>query len=77
MVTSAPTPAPVNPNRAVMIDGKKFLWDGSLFVTCDEARRQAEAYKNDNFEVRMVEVEGSYIIYTRRVVKEIAVTTLA
>ncbi len=74
MATTSPTKAPVTPNRSVVIDGKKFLWDGGLFATCDEAWRRAETYKNDNFDVRMVEVDGSYIIYTRRVVKEIAVT---
>ena len=74
-MATAPTKHPVTPNPSVTIDGKKFLWDGSLFATCDEARRQAEAYKNNNFEVRMVEVDGSYIIYTRRLVKEVVVTT--
>jgi hypothetical protein len=28
---------PVNPNRSVTIDGKKFLWDGQLFTTQTEA----------------------------------------
>ncbi len=63
-----------NPNRAVIIDGKKFLWNGRLFETRDDASREAEAYKNDNFEVRMVEESGTYLVYTRRVVKEIVVT---
>jgi hypothetical protein len=66
--------APLNPNRSVTLDGKKFLWDGRLFEGCDQASQAAEAYKNDNFEVRMVEAEGTYLVYTRRVVKEIVVT---
>jgi len=65
---------PVNPNRSVVIDGKKFLWDGRRFQQQTEAASAAEAYKSDNFEVQMVEVNGTYLIYTRRVVKELAVT---
>jgi len=65
---------PVKPNRAVIVDGKKFLWDGRLFETQDDASREAETYKNDNFEVQMVEIGGTYLVYTRRLVKEIVVT---
>ena len=64
----------MNPNRSVTIDGKKFLWDGRLFENQDDASRAAEAYQNSNFEVQMVEVSGTYLIYTRRVVKEVVVT---
>jgi len=64
-----------NPDRAVIIDGKKFLWDGQLFETHDDASRQAEAYKNDNFEVQMVEHDDKHLVYTRRLVKEVVVTT--
>jgi hypothetical protein len=66
---------PANPNRALVSDGKKFLWDGQRFASHDEASRAAEAYKNDNFEVRTVEQDGTHLVYTRRVVKEVVVTT--
>lgn len=62
------------PNRALLVDGKKLLWDGQLFSTREEASQQAEAYKNDNFEVELTEQDGSYRVYTRRVVKEVVVT---
>ncbi len=65
---------PISPNPSVSIDGKKFLWDGHVFATCDAATGQADTYKKDNFEVHMVEVSGSYLLYTRRVVKEVVVT---
>jgi len=68
------TRSAVNPNRSVLIDGKKFLWDGQVFATCNDASRQSDVYKNDNFEVQMVEVNGSYLLYTRRVVREVVVT---
>lgn len=35
---------------------------------------EAEAYEKVNFEVRMVEQDGKYLVYTRRVVKEGALT---
>lgn len=63
-----------NPNRAAIIDGKKFLWDGRLFETHEDASRQAEAYKNDNFEVHLEEQGGKRLVYTRRLVKEVVVT---
>ena len=63
-----------NPSRAVNLDGKKFLWDGRLFETHDDASRQAEAYKNDNFEVQMVEEDGKHLVYSRRLVKQGVVT---
>ena len=64
----------VNPKRSVTIDGKKFLWDGRFFEDQSDASHAAEAYRKDNFEVQMVEVSGNYLIYTRRVVKEVVVT---
>lgn len=63
-----------NPNRAVIIEGKKFLWDGQLFETHDDAARQAEAYQKDGFEVLTVEDGGTYLVYSRRVVKEVVVS---
>ncbi len=72
MATAASNVA-VNPNRSVTIDGKKFLWNGRHFDTQEQASREAETYKKDNFEVQMVEVSGIYLLYTRRAIKEIAV----
>jgi hypothetical protein len=65
---------PVDPKRSVTIDGRKFLWDGRLFENQSDASGAAEAYRKDNFEVQMVEVGGTYLIYTRRIVKEVVVT---
>ena len=65
---------PTKPDRAVIVQGKKFLWDGNSFDTQENASRQAEAYKHDNFEVHLVEQDGKHIIYTRRLVKEVVPT---
>jgi hypothetical protein len=57
---------------AKTIDGKKFMWDGKEYEKKD-AEKTAERYENDGFEVRVVEEEGKYLVYTRRVVKEVKV----
>jgi hypothetical protein len=55
-----------------IIDGKKFMWDGVVYPTQEEAQGVVEKYKKDNFEVEFVEEGGQFLVYTRRVVKEIA-----
>ena len=64
----------LTPNLTMISDGKKFMWDGRLFDSRDEGTREAEAYEKDNFEVRMAEQNGKFLVYTRRIVKELAVT---
>lgn len=64
----------MSPNLTMISEGKKFLWDGRLFDARDEGLREAEAYKSENFEVRMVEQDGKFLVYTRRVPKELVVT---
>lgn len=64
----------MSPNLATISDGKKFMWDGQLYATRDEASRAEKTYQNDNFEVRLVEQEGKFFVYTRRTVKEGVVT---
>jgi len=59
-----------NPDLARISDGKKFMWDGQTFEKREEALQVAETYRNDGFEVRMVEEGGKVFLYTRRVVKE-------
>jgi hypothetical protein len=64
----------MSPNLATISDGKKFLWDGQMYPSLDEASRAEQTYQKDNFEVRLVEQDGKVFLYTRRAVKEAAVT---
>ncbi len=64
----------MGPNLAMISDGKKFMWNGQLYDTRDEASRAGESYRNDGFEVQMVEENGKFLVYTRRTVKQVAVT---
>ncbi len=65
----------MTPNLAIIRDGKKFMWDGQLYQTEAEASRAAEAYQNDNFEICQMPEDDKFLVYTRRVVQEVVVTT--
>ncbi|MGD1216567.1 MAG: hypothetical protein ABR861_16425 [Terriglobales bacterium] len=64
----------MSPDLAMISDGKKFMWDGQLYDNREEASRAGESYQDENFEIRMVEEGGKFLVYTRRVVKEVVVT---
>jgi hypothetical protein len=64
----------MSPNLTIISEGKKFMWDGRLYDSCDEGEREAQAYRSGNFEVRMVEQDGKFLVYTRRTVKEVVTT---
>lgn len=53
-----------------IIESKKFMWDGKIYNTEDEAKNVANGYEKDNFETRIILEEGKYLIYNRREVKE-------
>jgi hypothetical protein len=63
----------MSPNLEMIGDGKKFMWDGQSYDSREEAASAAESYQNENFEVRTVEEEGKFLVYTRRTIKEWAV----
>ena len=64
---------PMSPDLSLICDGKKFMWDGNPYATREEASALESAYQKDNFEVREIEEEGTFLIYTRRLPKEAVV----
>jgi len=52
-------------------DTSKFMWDGKIYESREEMKIREKEYEEHNFEVRHFEQEGKYLLYTRRVVKEI------
>jgi hypothetical protein len=64
----------MSPSLTAIRDGKKFLWDGQLYETSEEASRVAQSYREENFQIQIVEEGGKFVVYTRRPVKEVAVT---
>jgi hypothetical protein len=63
----------MSPSLTTIRDGKKFLWDGQLYETSEEASRVAQSYREENFQIQIVEEGGKFVVYTRRPVKEVAV----
>lgn len=51
------------------------MWDGRFYDSRDEASQVAEAYQSQNFEVCRAEEGGKFLVYTRRVVKEVVVAS--
>ncbi len=64
----------MSPNLAMISEGKKFMWDGQLYDTKEEASREAQSYQGEGFQIQIVEDGGKFLVYTRRTAKEVAVT---
>jgi len=64
----------MSPNLSLLHEGKKFMWDGSPYATREEACQAEEAYRKNDFEVCVTEDEGKFLVYTRKVIKEVVVT---
>ena len=58
---------------ARVFNGKKFMWDGKACTEEKEAKEVGQKYKDDGFEVELVEEENQYFLFTRRVVTEVVV----
>lgn len=58
---------------ARIFNGKKFMWDGRVYTNEEERREVAQKYRDDGFEVELVEEENQYFLFTRRVVTEVVV----
>jgi len=52
-------------------DKEKYMWDGAIYETEEEAKKKKEEYESNEFQVQLLEKEGKYLLYTRRVVTEI------
>jgi len=52
------------------IDGKKFLWDHVNYESREEAQKAMEAYEQEGFEVKLIENENQFLVYSRRVAAE-------
>jgi hypothetical protein len=56
-----------------IINGKKYMWDGQNYELKTTAQENIAKYNQEGFETKLLEAEGQYLVYTRRVVKEIKV----
>jgi hypothetical protein len=61
------------PSSVIVMNGKKFMWDGIDHPSKEETLEAMNKYKADGFEVELCEEEVKTFLYTRRVVKEVIV----
>jgi hypothetical protein len=54
-------------------ENKKFMWDDVVYETRADAEGAKDKYETSNFEVRLVEQEDKFLLYTRRVVTDVKV----
>lgn len=59
--------------RAEKFDDMKFMQDGRVYDSKEDAEKVMESYRNDGFDVRLLEEGGKFLIFSRRVVKEVKV----
>jgi len=59
--------------RARLFEGRKLLWDGVDYETEAEARSAGTTYSEGGFEVGVWLEQGKAFVYTRRMVKEVAI----
>lgn len=58
---------------ARVFDGKKYMWDGRSYDNKQEMKKVKQEYRDQGFEVEVVEEEDKYYLFSRRVVKEVVV----
>jgi hypothetical protein len=56
-----------------IIDGKKYMWDGEDYESESAAQENISKYGSNGFEAKLIEENGKYLVYTRRVVTEVVV----
>lgn len=54
-----------------IIDGKKFMWDGEDYESESTTKENISKYENDGFETQLINEDGKYAVYTRRVVTDV------
>ena len=59
--------------KSMLMDGKKYMWDGVEYRDESEANGAAENHAAAGFETRLVKEKESVYLFTRRVVTEIKV----
>jgi len=56
-----------------IIDGKKYMWDGTELDKKSAAEEKIKKYSAEKFETKLIEEGEKFFVFTRRVVTEIHV----
>jgi hypothetical protein len=59
------------PADCLIIEGKKFKWNGVEFPSKETILDAIQKYKKDGFEVETCEENEKIFLYTRKVVKDL------
>jgi len=51
---------------AEKFDGKKYMWDGELYETEEQANQSSETYRKEGFEAKVSKNSDKYLVYSRR-----------
>ena len=61
------------PQNLLFVGRRKFIWDGEAYDSRAAAEAKKGEYEGQGFETLLIEEEGKFLLYTRRVVKEVVV----
>ena len=61
------------PQNVRFFDLRKFMWDGEAYDSRDAAEAKRSEYEARQFETQLIEEDAKFLLYTRRVVKEVVV----
>lgn len=61
----------MNAPNVRVVAGKKFFWDGREYSAPDDAAVAQAGYERDGFETCLAEGEGTFLVYTRRMVRQV------
>jgi len=56
-----------------IFDGKKYMWDGSTYDNEQSAFEISKKYQSDGFEAKVINEEGKFFVFSRRLVKEVII----
>jgi hypothetical protein len=59
------------PESSIVVEGKKYMWDGETYPGGTDADEAKKKYEADGFVVQVVNEDGEVAVYTRREVTEI------
>jgi len=55
--------------RSETFDGMKYMQDGRVYGSREDAEKAMESYKSEGFDVRLLEEGGAFLVFSRRVVQ--------
>ncbi len=57
------------PALAKIFGDKKYMWDGEIYASEEEAKKVAQRYKEAGFETKVVSEDDQFFVYSRKEVK--------